>query len=151
MIYDSLGNISNYSAIIPNIEAIRNFLASDVASLPDGRQAIDGDRVFANISTYGTKRLEDGVFEGHRKYADIQFTIDGEELCGVVPGADWLKENIAYDPAKDIRFFASPPAFSKIILAPGLFAFFAPNDAHMPGIAPGTMRHVRKIIIKTLI
>ncbi|MBR3085748.1 MAG: YhcH/YjgK/YiaL family protein [Kiritimatiellae bacterium] len=151
MIYDTIESIGIYRSSIPNLDAVREFLASDLAALPDGKVAIDGDRVFATISTYGTKRLEDGVFEAHSRYADIQLLLDGEELCGVVPGADWLKETIAYDPARDIRFFASPPSFARITLSSGLFAFFGARDAHMPGIAVGAMGRVRKCVIKTLI
>ena len=151
MIYDTLANIGKYAAIIPHISVIRDFLSRDLASLPDGRYAIDGDNVFANISSYSTKRIEDGVFEGHRKYADIQFLIDGDELCGIVPGCEWLKENTAYDEGKDIRFFATPAAFSQVPLTTMHFAFFAPSDAHMPGIAPGAMRRVRKCVIKVKI
>lgn len=151
MLYDTISNFGAYAAVIPNFSAIQAFLSGDLASLPDGRHEIDGDRVFANISTYSTKRIEDGVFEGHCKYADIQLLIDGEELCGVVPGCDWLKENTAYDEGKDIRFFATPPAFSRLALAPGLFAYFAPSDAHMPGLAPGALSRVRKCVIKVKI
>ena len=151
MILDTIENIGTYAAAIPNLKAIRDFLAGDVAALPDGRVEIDGDRVFASISSYGTKRLEDGVFEAHRRYADIQMLLEGEEMCGVVPGADWMKENIPYDEARDIRFLNTPPEFSRITLTPGLFAFFAPSDAHMPGIAIGTMHRVRKCVIKVAV
>ena len=151
MILDTIENIGNHAAEIPNFDAIREFLAGDLAALPDGRHEILGDKAFATISTYGTKRLEDGVFEAHRRYSDIQLLIEGEELCGVVAGADWLKENVPYDPARDIRFFATPPLFSRIVLSLGTFAFFAPSDAHMPGITTGTMRHVRKCVIKAAV
>lgn len=151
MIYDTLGNIGAYAATIPHFAAVRDFLASDLAALPDGRHAIDGDRVFASLSSYGTKRLEDGVFEAHERYADIQTILDGEEICGAVPGHVWLKENVPYDAERDIRFFATPPDFSRFFLVPGVFAFFAPSDAHMPGIASGAMRRVRKCVIKVAI
>lgn len=148
MIYDSIGNIGKYPAAIPRIDAVAKFLASDFSSLPDGRIDIDGDRVFATISTYGTKRRETAVFEAHRRYCDIQAIIDGEEYCGVVSAASWLTETVPYDAAKDIRFFANPKVYSNILLAPGMFAFFSPDDAHMPGVAIGALGKVRKCVIK---
>ena len=151
MIQDTLDNFGAYAASIPHFNAIQTFLSGDLASLSDGRHDIDGDRVFATVSSYGTKRLENGAFEAHRRYADIQILLDGEELCGVVPGASWLKETVAYDEARDIRFLATPSAFSRLALAPGLFAYFAPSDAHMPGIAPGALSRVRKCVIKVKI
>lgn len=151
MIYDAIENIGRYAQSIPHLGKVLDFVASDIASLADGRHEIDGDRAFASISSYGSKRLEDGVFEAHRRYADIQIVLDGEEFCGVVPGASWLKENIPYDPEKDIRFFASPSNFSKILLEPGVFAYFAPEDAHMPGLALGALRRIRKCVVKVAV
>jgi len=151
MIFDTIKNVGAYAATIPHFEAIRDFLAGDIAALPDGRHEIDGDRVFATISSYGTKRLEDGVFEAHRRYADIQILLEGEEGCGVIPGADWVKENVPYDETRDIRFLTTPPDFARFTLSPGLFAFFAPSDAHMPGIAIGAMHRVRKCVIKVAV
>lgn len=148
MIYDAIGNIGRYRDAIPRFEAVAKFLESDFASLPDGRVEIDGDHVFATISTYGAKRREAAVFEAHRRYCDIQIVIDGEEFCGVVPASGWLKETVPYDEEKDIGFFANPTTYSDILLEKGLFAFFAPDDAHMPGVAIGALGNVRKCVIK---
>ena len=148
MIYDSISNLDLYARVIPHFQALRDFLSTPFASLPDGHVEIDGEHAFATLSTYGMKRPEDGVFEAHRRYADVQIVLSGEELCGVVPDAGWLKETNAYDSSRDIVFLASPASYSKLVLGEGLFAFFGPPDAHMPGIAPGALGHVRKCVVK---
>ena len=150
MIDDSIALLNRYASTIPHFEAVSRFLSSNVAALPDGRVEIDGTRVYANIQTYGTRRLEDGVFEAHRRYIDLQAILDGEELCGVVAGADWLRETAPYDDARDVRFFASPQGYATLPLRRGLFALFHPEDAHMPGIAPGALGKVRKCVVKIL-
>lgn len=151
MIYDTLANLSLYAQAIPHYAVLRDFLATPFASLPDGCVEIDGDRVFATLSTYGMKRQEDAVFEAHRRYADVQIVLSGEEHCGIVPGATWLKETAPYDPARDIVFFASPASYSKIVLGTGAFAYFGVSDAHMPGIAPGALGRIRKCVVKLLL
>ena len=51
MIQDTLDNFGAYAAAIPHFDAIQAFLSGDLASLSDGRHDIDGDRVFAMVSS----------------------------------------------------------------------------------------------------
>jgi beta-galactosidase beta subunit len=39
--------------------------------------------IFAIIQEYNTKEIKDCVLEGHVKYIDIQYIIQGVELMGV--------------------------------------------------------------------
>ncbi len=39
----------------------------------DQRYDIDGDNLYATVSEYMTKNEEDGLYEAHRKYIDIQY------------------------------------------------------------------------------
>ena len=59
----------------------------DLVKLAKGKYPIDGDNVFASVTEDSTKNLEKTNWESHRKYIDIQYVINGEELIGVYPVA----------------------------------------------------------------
>ena len=149
MIYDTLENLARYVPLLPGLGKAAAFLSrEDLARLPDGRVAIDGDRVFANLQTYDTKPIDMRGFEAHRKYADVQAVLGGEgELCGfAVPTAE--QDVVApYDAAKDVLFCA-PPLCEWLRLTPGFFALFLPQDAHEPGRQLGEVARVRKCVVK---
>jgi YhcH/YjgK/YiaL family protein len=114
-------------------------------NLPAGRYPIDGENIFALISEYKTKPESEGKLEAHRKYIDVQYVIDGEELMGYAP----LNGQEILDPYKeenDIVFFTGDKSFTKV--SAGMFAVFFPEDVHMPGIASGKSSSVKKLVIK---
>jgi YhcH/YjgK/YiaL family protein len=101
-------------------------------ALADGRYAIDGERLYVMLQSGETKNPSVARLESHRRYIDIQVVLAGGETMEWAP-ADGLAEQVAYEPAKDIRFHlepARPPA--RICLIPGEFALFYPEDAHKP-------------------
>jgi YhcH/YjgK/YiaL family protein len=48
-----------------------------------GVYEIESKSIFAIIQEYNTKEIKDCVLEGHVKYIDIQYIIQGVELMGV--------------------------------------------------------------------
>ena len=80
MIYDRVQNIKQYKGVSANLDKAIEFLyATDFKTLNDGRNAVDGDRVFANIMSYETKDIEDAVKESHERYIDIHVMVSGKE------------------------------------------------------------------------
>lgn len=152
MIYDTLDNIGQYTALLPQIAKAVDFLKrTDLADMPDGRVDIDGDNVYANIQSYATKSIDMRGFEAHRKYADIQFVISGDgELCGVAVPTEDQTVVLPYDEAKDVLFCA-PASCDWFKLTPGYFAIFLPQDAHEPGRQYGEVANVKKCVVKVLI
>lgn len=148
MIYGMLGEIERYAAALPHFGTVREFLARDLSSLPDGKIVLDGENVFASISTYMTKPLEGARFESHDRYIDIQLVLEGEESCGVAPGLGEAGLLVPYDAARDFRLLAQPPRFSSVELRKGFFLVFFPEDPHMPGIAIGEPVQTRKCVVK---
>jgi YhcH/YjgK/YiaL family protein len=105
---------------------------------------LDGEQLFA-IVLDAAKDEADTRFEAHKKYADIQYVIDGRERIGVVPLAS-ARMVEPYDDAQDIAFFETNennyrPASAKIF-----FVFF-PDDVHRPGVRIEG-EQVKKIVIK---
>ena len=113
-----------------------------------GRYEIDGENIFALINEYKTKSELEGKLEAHRKYLDVQYVIEGEELMGYTPiGSQQILE--PYKEENDIIFFKGEKSFTKV--SSGMFAIFFPEDIHMPGITSGKISDVKKLVIKVRI
>jgi biofilm protein TabA len=126
-------------------EAFTYLKNTDLNKLPKGKYPIDGDNVYASVTTDSTKDFDKTNWESHRKYIDIQYVIDGEEKIGVYPvsKATVTKE---YDEKRDAANYA---ADGKLYSAkPGTFFIFFPSDAHRPNITPGGNKVDKKIVIK---
>ena len=108
---------------------------------------IDGERVFALFQSYETKPENDRP-EAHRKYIDIQYLIEGEELIGVAPLTS-MERVAEAAPERDIWFYEGETA--KLPLGGGRFAILFPQDAHAPCIAAGECRPVRKVVVKVAV
>ena len=82
----------------------RFLLETDLNELAEGRYDIKGDEVFVQLSSYETKTPADKLPESHRKYADIQFIISGNENIGYAH-LENQKIKIDYNETKDIIFY----------------------------------------------
>ncbi len=113
-----------------------------------GKYEIDGSKIFAIVSAYETKQLEDCKFEAHRDYVDIQVLLDGFEFIEWMP-VDELETTVEYSAETDCEFFEYPDFFGgNSLLCPGLFAVYYPEDGHMPQICIEDPEPVRKCVIK---
>jgi biofilm protein TabA len=148
MILDQLSNASFYYRLHERLaRGLRYLQECDSTSTAPGRYAIDGDQIFALFQEYNTKPREGGLWEAHRKYIDIQYVAQGVELMGYANLSQMRTE--PYDEARDFV-----PVFGDGLFVPmpaGTFVILAPQDAHMPGIAPGTPLPVRKIVVKVAV
>ena len=121
----------------------------NLASLNPGRHELEGENLYANIEEYVTKDEEDTKYEAHKKYADIQYLITGEEKIGVVPLEKTTITDL-YNSEIDASFsIASIDNFR--IAAPGRFFVFFPNDAHRPGVKSRKNQKVKKVVVKVRI
>ncbi|MBI3987364.1 MAG: YhcH/YjgK/YiaL family protein [Lentisphaerae bacterium] len=149
MILDHLKHVNSYTGagglLGRGLEFLRD---TDLKALPDGKHPIDGDRLFATLARYDTKPKAEGKWEAHRKYIDIQALLEGRERVGAVD-IGRLKPVQDYDAEKDYILLKGRGDF--VTLRPGLFAVFFPWDAHMPAVAIGTPKPVRKIVVKVLV
>ncbi len=148
MIVDTMEHASRYAALLPGLELAFAFLSrNDLAEMPDGRQEIDGDRVYALLQSYNARPAAAGKLETHRRYADVQAVLRGSERCGYAALSDRLRATTSYDAAKDIAFYDGVCDF--VTLYPGIFALLQPQDAHMPGCQDSERPSaVRKAVIK---
>jgi biofilm protein TabA len=153
MILANLEHLSQQVVLTPNMEKAIHFLRrSDVALLPDGQVAIDGDKVFAIVSTYKTRHLGELVeLEGHNKYIDVQFLVAGREAMGWIP-IEYVPVTVPYDESKDFwngNLLGEQLTWVK--LAAGQAVILYPSDAHAPQSADGVPALVKKIVVKVAV
>ena len=147
MILTTLADADALAALEPGIAAGVRWLRAFDPAMADGRHDIDGDEVFALVSTYSTGPSTEKRFETHRVYLDLQYVVAGTERILHTP-AEGLAVETPYDEAKDIAFYAEPKASSSLLLRAGDLAVFHPADAHKPGCMAGGRDEVRKVVVK---
>jgi YhcH/YjgK/YiaL family protein len=148
MIIDRLVNASIYTNLHPGYKLAFDFLQqADLVALPTGRVEIDGQWIYAMVQQYQTKQKEDGVWEAHRRYIDLQYVIQGSELLGYANIVRLAQG--AYDESRDFLPLQGEGDF--LTLAEGHFVILLPEDGHMPGISIHSSAPVKKIVIKIVL
>lgn len=146
MIFNRLEDAGRLRRLHPGFAQVFEFLGrSDLASLPVGLHELDGRRVHALVQKGVGKGIDAARLETHRKYIDIQFTLQGDELIGCGHVASHQPDAAGWDLEKDICFLAGAPDFWLPVPA-GSFAIFYPGeDAHAPMAGDS---EVRKVVMK---
>lgn len=121
----------------------------DLTKLELGRHELEGADLFVNVDEYVSRNEEDVLFEAHKKYADIQVIVSGEERMGVLP-LDSTSIVVPYNEEKDIVFLTAD-AGNYRTATPGRFFIFFPDDAHRPTVKTTENIQVRKIVVKVRI
>lgn len=149
MIIDTLKNAELYYCLNQKMKIAFKYLQeTDLSRLQEGKHKIDGDDVFALVLLYDSKPLQEGKWEAHRKYIDIQYIFDGTEKMGYA-NMERMKVIQEYDQDKDILFADGEGSF--ITIEPGMYAIFTPHDAHMPGIINNKPQQIKKVVVKVLL
>ena len=104
---------------------------------------------FYSVSEYLTVPDTEKQYESHKKYADIQWIITGEEFIQYVSDTKLSAES-TYDEENDITFFLGNDYSSQQKLVSGCFAIIMPNEAHKSGIMVKNSSRVRKLVGKVL-
>jgi YhcH/YjgK/YiaL family protein len=149
MIVDKLEKSALYNGIGDRFAAAFNFLSkTNLQTIETGRYEINGSDVFALVSEYETKKIEDAKWEAHQKYADVQFIVSGEEQMGYAPLKN-MTEKDTYNPEKDIVFLNGKGDY--ITATAGTFIVFFPHDAHQPCVSIGQGSKIKKVVVKVKI
>lgn len=118
----------------------------DLAQLPEGWIELDHG-VRASVQHYTTIARNEGSFETHEKYFDVQYVVEGRELCGVCR-RQGLVVKTPYDEKGDITFYEDPEYCGEVLLLEGDYILLAPEDAHKPRLEAGGRIPVKKIVLK---
>jgi len=148
MILDAGAFCHDYKSLHPLFERAFRFLAdSDLRSFAPGRHPVDGDRLYLSIDHVQGRGRDGARLEAHRRYIDIQYTIEGHEEIGWMPLASCGAHAGPFDEAKDVGFFDARPT-SWLSVPEGTFAVFFPQDAHAPLAGRGALK---KAIMKVAV
>lgn len=150
MIADKLANAALYSGLGERITlALKYLQGNDCTKLPVGKIPIRGEQVFALVQDNTTKPREQGVWEAHRKYIDVQFVAAGVEEMGYA-NIGTLTVKKPYDEQTDFALFEGTGSF--VTIPAGSFTIFFPEDGHIPGSAlDGKPAAVRKVVVKVAV
>jgi YhcH/YjgK/YiaL family protein len=145
MILDDLANAKRYYGLHPRIRAGLEFLErTNLAELAPGRHEIDGKQLYVLIGRDPGRGRAGAKLEAHRKYADIQLSIAGQEEIGWIPTSQCRQIEVPYDADGDGMLFADRPE-TWIALPPRKFTIFFPEDAHAP---LGGQGELHKAVVK---
>lgn len=124
---------------------VSDFMGSmDVMHIPAGRYDLENG-CYVNVDCYETG--ENTLFEGHKKFVDVQLLVDGEEEIFCAPLQSGTV-TIPYNEEKDCWFFTcSQQSFCTLSLTAGLAAVLEPCDLHAPGNFK-EKRQNRKLVFK---
>lgn len=127
-----------------------HFLKSaNLKELPLGKQELEGEHLFVIVQEYFGKQKSDTLYESHKKYFDIQYVIEGEEIIGLST-LDKVSLKEPYNEENDIAFYDFDGG-DYLKATPDNFFLFFPEDAHRPSITAGDSILVKKIVVKILI
>jgi YhcH/YjgK/YiaL family protein len=123
--------------------------STNFSGLDPGRYEGFGENLFYMVNQYVTKESESVKFEAHRKYIDLQYVTEGEEMMGV-SGFEYATETESYIAENDIAFYTVSKAEYHTATPSAFFVFF-PEDLHQPGVMVRDPLAVKKIVFKILI
>ena len=148
MILDRLENFLLYASIHPGFQTAFEFLRNrSIKDFKEGKETIDGQRMFAlGMDTQGKGR-QGARLESHRRYIDLQYTVAGSDMIGYETKPACRADEKGYDTESDIEFYANSPAVWLPVPA-GSFAVFFPDDIHAP---LGTDGQVHKVVVKVAV
>lgn len=124
MIIGKINDCKRYEPLVPGLtEEIEKLMKKD--SCVPGRYEMEHG--YYMIQAGKTTPIEDGVFETHKKYIDVQIVLQGEEIL------EWceskkLKKESAYDSEKDVEFFSGRGV--PIRITQGMCYILFEEDAH---------------------
>ena len=145
MIYDNIKNAHLYAGLGARFQQAFDYLQkTDLLALPVGRIELDGKNLYVMVQEYSSKLPEQGKWEAHQRYIDLQYIVSGVEKMGLA-ALNRLTLG-AYNPEKDFQALSGEGVF--LPLSAGDFMLLWPQDAHMPGMAIDTQTPVKKVVVK---
>lgn len=145
MIFDTLKNVDNYEGLGRVYTALKFLSETDFNKIDLGRYELDGDNIFYMVQSYDTDP-DKTISEAHRKYIDIQYMVEGEEIIGVAD-ISCDKELTEAKEENDVWFYNCKT--EPLTLSAGKYMVLYPNDLHCPGVATkGTALTCRKVVVK---
>lgn len=149
MVLDTLDNADRYAALHPLFAKGFEFLRRpDLAELEPGTYELDGRRLYVIITDEPGRGHGGAKRESHRDSIDIQYVLEGTDEIGWKPTTDCRLVAQEYDAAKDRTLYSDEPD-TWLLVRPGQFVIFWPEDNHAPlGAAGPLLKAVVKVAVE---
>ena len=144
MIIDSCGHFDDYKPLLRGIGEALSALRELGSDPGVGRYEFEGG--YFMIQEGKTRSVDDGDFEAHRRYLDVQVILKGSEVVAWSDTAG-LSESLPYDGEKDKVMFSGKPQHTDLIKE-GMFWVAFPHDAHKACRDLGEGYSYKKAVIK---
>lgn len=146
MIFDKLTNYPIYFQSSEMRSIIEDVIQNYSITTEDGIYK-KFDHYYIKVMSPKTLKVSD-IIESHQRETDIQILLKGAEKIRI-----FSEESVTiksdYNPETDCTFYTpSSDPHSEIVLQPGYFAMFFPQDIHNPLIANNTIQSLKKIVVK---
>lgn len=150
MIFGNIENTNGLMEILPDAiqKALKFLKENDISSKEVGEYEIQGRDIYVQIIDTVTKDPKDAKPEVHRKYIDIQFLSKGSEKIKftIDNGKNKVYQDILEE--RDLLFYESVENESELVMKPGNFAIFYPQDVHTPALINEKPESIRKVVVK---
>lgn len=149
MITGDTKHLAEYQVQLPEkiYECLEKIRAFDFAAVPDGRYEVEGCGMMS-VESPETEPAVMRRMEGHRKYIDVVYLVEGEEWIGCIPRHDTGAPKESY-PEKDLYFFEGTEDETRVHMLPGRFLVCWPEDLHRPLCAGASgVAKIRKAVLK---
>lgn len=149
MIYGNKAHAEAYGFLEEKVRRCIEYMRThDMKTMELGIHEIEGKDFYVNLCEYVTQETEERVWECHRNFLDIHYTVTGAEQMDFA----FLEQMEAgpYDAEKDLIILEGKPAGS-LILGEGDFMVCYPQDVHRTAIKVGEPKNIRKAIFKVRI
>lgn len=146
MIYDTLSNAKLYAGISDAMAVAMEVLqTTDFAAVAPGSYQVR-DGVYYNVMEPTLRKVEEGGWECHRKYIDVQYVlVEGEQILYCpLEDVEWSE----YHEEGDYALAPLKGSYISLPMHPNTFAVFFPGDAHAPTLALDEVKQVKKVVIK---
>lgn len=144
------GHIANYNPTqYPQaIQFALNYLKNtDFDAMDAGVYELKGREIYVQVLDLETKAIEAFQPEVHRNYLDVQYLHHGTELMAAATDLGNNPVAVAYNPERDIQYYASVENENIFRCQAGNFAVFFPEDTHRTAIFDGSPM-IRKVVVK---
>ena len=105
------------------------------------------EKAIKKLEELRKKDKKDCLFESHKKYIDIQYMFEGDEIMEVENVNNLLIET-PYKEDLDYAKYAQCSNFSSLLIKENELAIFYPDDAHMPCIKVDENKKIIKAVFK---
>lgn len=121
---------------------------NNLEEIEAGVYEIENQDLFAQVIDFETNDLKNIKAESHKKYIDMQYLVNGEEILGYkVNDGTYIADQYIED--RDIFFYDSNISnISFSHATKGCINIYFPDDIHLPGIKVNESKKVRKIVFK---